>query len=57
MFAPYKFPDHLNPDYLRGYEDGFDAMKHEISRFMQVVKALKTETSTVSSEVEDGKTT
>ena len=50
MFAPYNIPDHLNKDYMRGYEDGYEACRVDMLKQINKLKAVAECTGTVSVE-------
>ena len=46
MFPPYKLPNNMNPDYMRGFIEGFEACRYEIKDYIDLIKPFHTETGT-----------
>ena len=46
MFIPYQIPDYLNPDYMRGYTDGYEMARLEMIERIKSMESLQTTSGT-----------
>jgi len=46
MISGYTLPDHLNPDFMRGYVEGYEACKVDVLRDVSRLEAVSTVTGT-----------
>lgn len=46
MFTPFELPDYLNPEYMRGYVDGYEMARQEIIRRVKEMESLQTTSGT-----------
>ena len=50
MITPFNLPDHLNPDFMRGYVEGYEAAEVDVLKEIENLRAVSECTSTVSNE-------
>ncbi len=46
MITGYSLPDYLNPDFMRGYIEGYEAAKVDVHKALEKMKAVSDCTGT-----------